>query len=834
MRARRGAALLLATALGLGVASAVPGAASAAAPPTDGLVLHYALTGDRGTVAEDLSGNDRDGRILGGAVTGAGGLVLDGVDDHVDMPDDLLRGLASVTVAFDVRIDRSVGSAYFVYGIGNTSSAGVGDGYLFAEGNPLRTAVASGNWSTEQNTQVSRNLQRDVWKHVTYTQTGTTGVLYEDGVEVARNTAVTTTPGSIGGGTTRANYIGRSVYSADPYLKGAVRDFRLYDRALTAAQVADVAAATAQPAVEADAAALTLGDTSAVTADLTLPASTGGGSSVTWTSSDPGVVSAAGAVTRPAAGAQPATATLTATVSQRQASVQRTFTVTVLPVAGDQDRATAAAAALVVHDVDDVRSNLYLPTEGPDGSTVTWATSDAAVLTATGEVTRPALGAAAAAVTLTATVAVGAATATRTFEADVLPLPAPAPYEGYLFSHFLGEGLQQGEQVYFSLSQGDDPLRYTNLNDGEPVMVSTSGEMGLRDPYIVRSPEGDRFYQIATDLRMWNQSSGSWDEVQRRGSRDIVVWESTDLVTWSESWTATVAPETAGNAWAPEIFYDDERGEYVVFWASKIYAEDDPDHTGSAYNTMLYATTRDFRTFSESETLIDYGYSVIDTTMIEHEGDVYRFSKNESNRSATVPGGKYVFQEVGSGPTADDFDIVKEAIGAGSINQGEGPTVFKSNTEERWYLFVDEYGGRGYVPFTTTDLASGEWTMLSADQYSFPSRFRHGTVLPVTRAEWRALQRAYGTPVEPEVTATAETRCVAGRVVQTVRVAHDADEALAAEVLSAYGTRTVSVAADRTVSVALSTRLASVPAGEVRVTADGGSATAAYAARSCG
>ena len=137
---------------------------------------------------------------------------------------------------------------------------------------------------------------------------------------------------------------------------------------------------------------------------------------------------------------------------------------------------------------------------------------------------------------------------TRVFAATVPPLPPDADYEGYLFTYFLGEGLEHGEQVYFSLSEGNDPLAYTTLNDGEPVLVSTSGEMGLRDPFIIRSPEGDKFYQIATDLRMWNQSSGSWDHVQRHGSRNVVVWESTDLVNWSESWVAEVAPENAGNA----------------------------------------------------------------------------------------------------------------------------------------------------------------------------------------------------------------------------------------------------------------------------------------------
>ncbi len=81
-----------------------------------------------------------------------------------------------------------------------------------------------------------------MWKHLTYTLSGTTAVLYEDGVEVGRQTGVTIDPKDIGNGSTLANYIGRSLYSGDRYLKGSVRDFRVYDRALTADEVYQVGA----------------------------------------------------------------------------------------------------------------------------------------------------------------------------------------------------------------------------------------------------------------------------------------------------------------------------------------------------------------------------------------------------------------------------------------------------------------------------------------------------------------------------------------------------------------------------------------------------------------
>ncbi|CAL9431471.1 hypothetical protein SUDANB6_02056 [Streptomyces sp. enrichment culture] len=326
-------------------------------------------------------------------------------------------------------------------------------------------------------------------------------------------------------------------------------------------------------------------------------------------------------------------------------------------------------------------------------------------------------------------------------------------YAGYLFAYFTGEGTADGEQIRYALSRGNDALHWRELNGGRPVLTSTTGEKGLRDPFVIRSPEGDRFYMIATDLRMYRNSSGSWDEVQRHGSKSIMVWESTDLVHWTDQRLVRVSPDNAGNTWAPEAYWDDELDAYVVFWASKLYADDDPDHTGSTYNRMLYATTEDFRTFSEPKVWHDPGHSVIDSTVIRHGDTYYRYTKDERDPSSGSPCSKFVTGEKSTSLTDTSYDFVADCIGRGAMERGEGPTVFKSNTEEKWYLFIDEYGGRGYLPFETTDLASGEWT--PSTDYQLPASPRHGTVIPVTQAEYDRLLAAYPESPASIVDATA-------------------------------------------------------------------------------
>src|SRR5690606_12262578 len=136
----------------------------------------------------------------------------------------------------------------------------------------------------------------------------------------------------------------------------------------------------------------------------------------------------------------------------------------------------------------------------------------------------------------------------------VVPAPTEAEDTAYLFAYFTGQGAEN-ERIRYAVSRGNDILDWTVINDDQPVLVSEKGERGLRDPFLVRSPEGDRFYLLATDL---NTSTTGLEGSQEFGSRYIEVWESTDLVNWSEQRHVLVASENAGNAWAPEAYYDEE------------------------------------------------------------------------------------------------------------------------------------------------------------------------------------------------------------------------------------------------------------------------------------
>lgn len=770
----------LALAASMGGAVVGVGPASGADPGLEtGLVGWWKLDETTGTVAADSSGNGRNGTVSGAASwNGGDGFTFSGgansSGNAITLPDNLLAGLVDVTIDFDVWVDPSLTSGnWFMYNFGNAANFPNGTGYLFTTNdgsNRLRSTIAENGFATEQSASRPGRVPTGQWRHITYSIDGGTPVVpgtakvYDDGVLVATNANLTTNPALLGepDGTTTRNVLGRSAYAGDLSFEGRLRDFRVYSRVLTDAEASASAADTNTAAAEADAAALDLGDTSAVTSDLALPATGPTGTTITWATSDASVVGADGTVHRPAYGQPAGQAVLTATVTR--GDVSRTggpFTVTV--PAEEQDdagKAQAAVDAIALVHPDDVRGNLTLPTTGLHGTSFGWASSAPSVVSASGEVTRPAFGSAPVDVVLTVTGTLNGATATRNIALRVQPLPAPADYDAYAFAYFAGESTDDGEKIYLGASRGNDPLDYDVLNDGRPILTSTLGTRGTRDPFIIRSAEGDRFFLLATDMKGY--PTVDFGEAQESGSKYLEVWESTDLVHWSDQRHVKVSSDYAGNTWAPEAFYYADAGEYVVYWASALYPTTDVAgrDINTSYQRMMYATTRDFVTFSDPQPWIDVkrgtGRGTIDATVVKDGATFYRFVKDEAVMTPRQERSTDLRATVtGSLPTTTStpgWQLVKDQVGVGQPNpwggtytQGEGPTVFRDNeVANRWYMFIDQpsyHGGRGYLAFRTDDIASGTWT--SVPTAHLPSSPRHGTVIPVTQAELDTMRTAY-------------------------------------------------------------------------------------------
>jgi hypothetical protein len=96
---------------------------------------------------------------------------------------------------------------------------------------------------------------------------------------------------------------------------------------------------------------------------------------------------------------------------------------------------------------------------------------------------------AALAVSLAGAVAPSAATP-DTALASSTATAAEGEYAAYFFPYFTGESTADSETISFAVSNGPDPLEWTTLNGGEPVLSSDLGTKGLRDPFLIRGGDG--------------------------------------------------------------------------------------------------------------------------------------------------------------------------------------------------------------------------------------------------------------------------------------------------------------------------------------------------------
>lgn len=301
---------------------------------------------------------------------------------------------------------------------------------------------------------------------------------------------------------------------------------------------------------------------------------------------------------------------------------------------------------------------------------------------------------------------------------------------GFLFATFKGEGSPMTEQIHFGLSR--DGLHWEGLNNAEPVLVSKLGEKGVRDPFIFRSHDGKKTYIIATDLSI--NLNRDWGRAQERGSKSIVVWESTDLVNWSKPDLVKVAPPDAGCTWAPEAVYDETAKDYLVFWASKTRSDK------FAKQRIWAAKTKDFKTFGKPFIYIEQPNHIIDTDIVWENGTYYRFSKDETVKAITMESSKKL-----NGPW-----VPITGFSLAGLQGYEGPACFpiepgKDGQPGTWCLLIDYYSkGQGYQPYITKNLAEGKFEKVT--DFKFPFLFRHGAVLRVTEEEYKRLQETYSKP----------------------------------------------------------------------------------------
>ncbi len=268
------------------------------------------------------------------------------------------------------------------------------------------------------------------------------------------------------------------------------------------------------------------------------------------------------------------------------------------------------------------------------------------------------------------------------------------------------------------LTTSKDGLTWTELKppNRKSFLEPQVGGKLMRDPCLRRGPDGV-FHMVWTT---------SW------GRPPVFGYASTkDLVHWSEEQAVPVMENdpTAENVWAPELFYDEAKGQWLVFWATTIPGKfPETENSGDHNHRIYYVTTKDFTNYSPTKLLYDGGFNEIDATMMEAGGKYYLILKDETKN----PVKKNLRLAVGDSAEGP-FGPASPAI---STNWVEGPTAVEIGGE--YYIYFDHYTDPHYYgAIKSKDMK--EWQDISTT-LSFPRGIRHGTVSWVPESVVQAIQ----------------------------------------------------------------------------------------------
>lgn len=282
------------------------------------------------------------------------------------------------------------------------------------------------------------------------------------------------------------------------------------------------------------------------------------------------------------------------------------------------------------------------------------------------------------------------------------------------------------EHLHFALST--DGRHWTPLNGNRPVW-----DQWMRDPFIARGADG-QWHLLATGGRPAGRSAGTnlGPACLYATSRDLLKWDEVRSLRLMKD-TRDESGRLARNIWAPEWFLDQKTGETVLLWSSSF------EDAGWKQSRLWMSRTRDWKSFTPAKVLFQPPYSVIDGTLLEHQGTYYLFHKEEEFSPRT--GERRAIRLA----TADNLEGPYR-IHEGPLNQGqivpvitEGPAVMPDPKRPGWLLLYDYCMSNDYGVSSSTNLL--HWSIEPST--TLPPDARHGSVSRLTAAEAALLRSTF-------------------------------------------------------------------------------------------
>lgn len=200
----------------------------------DEILLKYVFDENDGEIIHDKSGNGNHGAAYNSLLIGNDGANFDGNDDYVKMPEGVLYGHDSITIVMKMKPDGAQ-KHVFAYGFGNSSDTG----YIFLnpsrpDTNLIRFAGTKSNSANEKAVESIPGIRSGQWATVAVSINGKYCSMYIDG-ELVMDGDMGMKVSDLG--LTKENYIAKSLYANDPYFKGIVREFTIYNYSMSESKI---------------------------------------------------------------------------------------------------------------------------------------------------------------------------------------------------------------------------------------------------------------------------------------------------------------------------------------------------------------------------------------------------------------------------------------------------------------------------------------------------------------------------------------------------------------------------------------------------------------------
>ena len=191
-------------------------------------------------VADSVGGPAWDGTLpSGGTFTGTNLILLGASTNYVQLPAGILSNYPAVTIDLWATFPDQMPDNCMLYAFGNTDASGAGENYIFCgpQGGRIAITGVDPGWAGEQGTGGAGDLSFQKNIHITSVYDPPAGLesFYTNGVLVSQNTAITVPMSYVDD---VINYIGHSLYTADPHEDLNLIEFRIYNGALSPADVA--------------------------------------------------------------------------------------------------------------------------------------------------------------------------------------------------------------------------------------------------------------------------------------------------------------------------------------------------------------------------------------------------------------------------------------------------------------------------------------------------------------------------------------------------------------------------------------------------------------------